>query len=206
MIVPTPHYLLYSQTSHERGLGYWQFTLRRPDGSKRFEAADVEPAVEGERLALLTVVRALESLDEPSRVTLVGCSQSIRRGVLYGLPEWRSNGWRWEFYGQMVPVKNGDLWQRLDSALEFHHLDYGQRQREAAASVVRDLPIDRACEGALVRIDDAHLLVYRLYRLFPALARYRRRLAAMARVWRRRVVQSWSSLVPYGTGHCGETG
>ena len=106
----------------------------------------------------------------------------------------------------MVPVKNGDLWQRLDSALEFHHLEYGRRQGEAAASVVRDLPIDRACGGASIRIDGSRLLVYRLYRLFPALARYRRRLAAMARVWRRRVVQSWSSLVPYGTGHCGETG
>ncbi|MEE8452053.1 MAG: hypothetical protein V3R99_09070 [Thermoguttaceae bacterium] len=197
MIVPTPHYLLYSQTSHESGLGYWQFTLRRPDGSKRFEAADVEPAVEGERLDLLTVIRALESLDEPSRVTLVGCSQSIRRGVQYGLPEWRSNGWRWEFYGRMVPVKNGDLWQRFDSALQFHHLEYGRQQSESVASVVRDLPMDRACEGSSIRIDGPRWLIYRLYRLFPASARYRRRLAAMARMWRR-VVQSWLPPVPYG--------
>ena len=194
MIVPTPHYLLYSQTSHESGLGYWQFTLRRPDGSKRFEAADAEPAVRGERLELLTVIRALESLDEPSRVTLVGCSPSIRRGVLYGLPEWRHNGWRWEFYGRMVPIKNGDLWQRLDCALEFHHLEYGRRQNEAAASVVRE----RACEESSIRIDGPRLLVYRLYRLFPASARYRRRLAAIARMWRRRMTESWSSLAAAG--------
>jgi len=195
MIVPTPHYLLYSKTSHESGLGYWRFTLRRPDGSKRFEAADVEPDIEGERLDLLTVIRALESLDEPSRVTLVECNQSIRRGVLYGLPEWKRNGWRWEFYGRMVPVKNGDLWQRLDSAMEFHRLEYGRRQVETVVCVRPDRGhLDRECKEPAIRIDGARLLVYRLYRLFPAAARYRRRIAAMVRIGRRRLAESWSSL------------
>jgi ribonuclease HI len=98
------------------------------DGSEQYQAADVEPGLHGQRLELLTVVRALESLDQPSQVTLVGCSEYIRNGMQYGLPEWQTNGWRWECFGQMVPVKNGDLWQRMERALRFHHVECCRRR------------------------------------------------------------------------------
>ena len=99
-----------------------------PRWAQRFEATDSEPDLPSERLDLLTVVRALESLDQPSQVTLVECSDYIWKGVRYGLPEWRTNGWRWEFFGQMVPVKNSDLWQRLDRALRFHNVECRRRR------------------------------------------------------------------------------
>ena len=91
-------------------------------------AADVEPDVWGERLDLLTVVRALESLDQPSRVTLVGCTRYVEQGIIYGLAEWKESGWRWEWFGQMVPVRDADLWQRMDRILQFHRVDCGQRR------------------------------------------------------------------------------
>ncbi|MEI8373822.1 MAG: RNase H family protein [Planctomycetota bacterium] len=124
----TPHFLLNSRIDRTQGSGQWQFVLRTQDGTQRFEAKDAEPDLSGERLDLLTVVRALESLDQPSRVTLVDCSDYVWKGVCYGLQEWRTNGWRWEFFGQMVPVKNSDLWQRLDRALRFHDVEC-RRQR-----------------------------------------------------------------------------
>jgi hypothetical protein len=71
----------------------------------------------------LAIVRALESLDQPSRVTLVTASRNVRRGLTYGLPLWRESAWQWERYGQMTPVKNGDLWRRIDRALAIHALD-----------------------------------------------------------------------------------
>ena len=122
MKVPAPHYLLFSEVGDAEGSGGWRFLLRSIDGADQFEAADVEPECRGERLDLLTVIRALESLDQPSQVTLVGCSRYLLQGVRYGLSEWKSNGWRWEFFGQLVPVKNGDLWQRMDRALRFHRI------------------------------------------------------------------------------------
>ena len=125
---PTPHYLLMSEASRTEGFGRWRFALRPADGSAGFEAADVEPDVWGERLDLLTVVRALESLDRPSRVTLVGCTRYVEQGVLYGLPEWRDNGWRWEYFGQMAPLRDADLWQRMDRVLQFHRVECGQRR------------------------------------------------------------------------------
>jgi ribonuclease HI len=128
MDVATPHYLLFSQASHAQGVGHWQFTLRSVDGSEQHQASDAEPGLQGERLELLTVLRALESLDQPSEVTLMGCSTYVRNGMQYGLPEWQANGWRWEFFGQMVPVKNFDLWQRMERALRFHHVQCCRRR------------------------------------------------------------------------------
>ena len=113
MNVSTPHYLLFSEANAASESGRWRFLLRTADGSEQFEASDIEPEVRGERLALLTLVRALETLDQPSQVTLVGSSSYVRRGMEYGLSDWRDNGWRWEFFGQMVPVKNGDLIRRI---------------------------------------------------------------------------------------------
>jgi hypothetical protein len=87
------------------------------------EAEDSEPEIHGERLELLAVVRGLEALDQPSRVTLMTSSRYVNRGLTYGLEEWRRNDWTWESFGEMVPVKNQDLWQRLDQALRFHRLE-----------------------------------------------------------------------------------
>jgi ribonuclease HI len=123
MNVAKPHYLLFSESCRKSPQGQWRFVLQSIDGTEQLEAADAEPDARGERLELLAVVRGLEALAQPSRVTLVTPSRYVNRGLTYGLAEWRVNGWRWEHYGEMVPVKNRDLWQRVDSALRFHQLD-----------------------------------------------------------------------------------
>ena len=69
------------------------------------KAADVEPDVWGERLDLLTVLRALESLDQPSRVTLIDCTRYVEQGVQYGLAEWKESGWRWECSDRWCPFE-----------------------------------------------------------------------------------------------------
>ena len=140
MDIAAPHYLLFSQASHAQGVGHWQFTLRSVDGSEQHQASDAEPGLQGERLELLTVLRALESLDQPSEVTLMGCSTYVRNGMQYGLPEWQANGWRWECFGQMVPVKNFDLWQRMERALRFHRVDCCRRRFDGPHTLSGDSP------------------------------------------------------------------
>lgn len=120
-----PH-LLFIETSRDNNPGHWQFRLRRTDGRCQFDINDVEPGVSGERLDLLTIIRAPESLDQPSRVTLASCSPYIRQGVQYGMSEWRENKWQWEFFGYMVPIKNADLWQRMDHLLHVHSVECRQ--------------------------------------------------------------------------------
>src|ERR1700675_2385798 len=120
MRVASPHYLLFSESCRKSSQGQWRFVLQSIDGGEPFEAADAEPVARGERVELLAVVRGLEALAQPSRVTLVTPSKYVNRGLTYGLAEWRANGWQWEHYGEMVPVKNCDLWQRVDRALLYH--------------------------------------------------------------------------------------
>jgi ribonuclease HI len=122
-----PHFLLFAETGGHHP-GGWRFVLRTVEGGKHFEAADVETEIFGDRLDLLTLVRALESLDQPSRVTLVGCSNYIRQGLQYGMSEWRANDWLWEWFGHMVRVKNADLWQRLDRLMAFHQVECQRRR------------------------------------------------------------------------------
>lgn len=125
MKVPAPHFLLYSQArsdAQQSGIGQWRFVLESADGGKRLEAADEEPATGG-RLELLAIVRGLEALDQPSRVTLVTGSRYVSRGIRFGLSQWREDGWQWERYGEMSPIKDGDLWRRVDQALQFHVVD-----------------------------------------------------------------------------------
>ena len=128
MSLPGPHYLLFSESTETDDLGRWRFVLRTSDGSERLVADDIEPQIRGERLELLTVVRGLEALDQPSRVTLITRSAYVREGIRHGLSEWRRNGWRWERFGRMIPVKHSDLWQRVDRALDFHQVECRTRR------------------------------------------------------------------------------
>lgn len=126
MTEKTPHYLLFSESVQKPtslgGHGRWHFVLEAIDGSTKIEASDTETEVEGERLELLAVVRGLEALDQPSKVTLITSSRYVSRGFRFGLEAWAENNWRWERFGRFVPVKNNDLWQRVDRALQFHQV------------------------------------------------------------------------------------
>ena len=129
MTPENPHYLLFSEASQDRcAVQTWRFVLQHVESQRRFSATDSEPSEAGqeaghERLELLAVVRGLEALDRPARVTLVTKSRYVSRGIKHGLSEWRSSDWRWERFGRVVPVRDHDLWRRVDRALRFHRVD-----------------------------------------------------------------------------------
>lgn len=127
MITSAPHYLLFSEARtgvHSRvadAPGEWRFVLESADGETLLDVQD-EESEDRDRLELLAVVRGLEAIDHPSRVTLISNSRYVSNGLRRGLPEWRDNGWVWERFGELVPVTNSDLWQRVDHALKFHRV------------------------------------------------------------------------------------
>ncbi|MDA7978255.1 MAG: hypothetical protein MPJ50_05730 [Pirellulales bacterium] len=114
-------YVLWSETDDDQGA--WRFVLRSVDGRQAIDADEIEPEIRGERLQLLAIVRGLEALDRPAKIALVTRSRYIYRGLTYGLQQWRSQGWMWESYGRMTPVKNADLWKRLDRAATIHGIE-----------------------------------------------------------------------------------
>ena len=133
----TPHYLLFSdyEESEQNSGGRWHFILEAVRGEETIEASDVESDIAGERLELLAVVRGLEARDQPSRVTLVTPSRYVSRGIRFGLEDWRNAQWRWERHGRLVPVKNSDLWQRVDRALQIHDVQCRRWRIDAAHRV-----------------------------------------------------------------------
>ena len=120
-----PHYLLFAESQldefdDEHSSGFWRFVLQATDSKWRFEAIDRESSQSEYRLALLAVIRGLEYLEQPSQVTLITASRYIRHGFRRGIAEWSANDWQWERFGEMIPVKNCDLWQRIHHAMNFH--------------------------------------------------------------------------------------
>ena len=98
-----PHYLLFTESSASADANpQWRFVLQSIGGDKFLAADDVEPGTPENRLELLAVVRGLEALDEPSRVTLLTASRYVNRGIRRGLSQWRERKWRWERFGQLV--------------------------------------------------------------------------------------------------------
>ena len=178
MCVPKPHFLLYSEVARQADEANWRFVLESVDGADKLEAAAAEPDVQGERLELLAVVRGLEALDQPSLVTLVTASKYVSRGFRFGLEEWRANGWQWERFGEMVPIKNLDLWQRVDRSLRFHRVEWGGPRlhgAHAAQTVVAAKPLRTTFAH-----EKAHNPI-RIQRLRPY--RWRRRMAKLRRAW-----------------------
>jgi ribonuclease HI len=134
MSVPAPHFLLKPQAAVRSAAGgsggddygpagQWRFVLQTADGETCLEAEDDEPESSPERLELLAIVRGLEAIDEPARVTLVSARRSISRGLRHGLAQWRESDWQWERYGKLTPVKNSDLWRRIDRAMSIHTVE-----------------------------------------------------------------------------------
>ena len=70
-------------------------------------------------MELIAAISALEALKRPCRVDLHTDSQYLRDGVMSYLAKWKQNGWR---TSDKKPVKNIDLWQRLDRAMHEHQI------------------------------------------------------------------------------------
>jgi ribonuclease HI len=119
-----PHFLLFSESTFD-GVHQprWKFVLQSVGGEHHFSAGDTEYESRASRLELLAVVRGLEALDQPSRVTLITRSRYVRRGIRRELNQWRDRRWRWERFGNVVPIRDHDLWQRVDRALRYHQLE-----------------------------------------------------------------------------------
>ncbi|CUS48686.1 MAG: ribonuclease MhA [Idiomarinaceae bacterium HL-53] len=71
------------------------------------------------RMELMAAIVALESLNQACKVELWTDSQYVRQGITQWIDNWRENAWR---TSQKKPVKNVDLWQRLDAASSKHHI------------------------------------------------------------------------------------
>jgi ribonuclease HI len=102
------------------GPGGWGAILRY--GEHVRELYGGEPCeTTNNRMELMAAIRALEALTRPSVVVLHTDSSYLRNGILSWLPNWKRNGWR---TADKKPVKNADLWQRLEAAIHQHEVQW----------------------------------------------------------------------------------
>jgi ribonuclease HI len=101
------------------GPGGWGVLLRA--GARERELYGGEPATTNNRMELTAAIRALEALKRPCTVALYTDSQYVRQGITEWLPQWVARGWK---TADRKPVKNQDLWQRLDELARRHRIEW----------------------------------------------------------------------------------
>jgi ribonuclease HI len=102
------------------GPGGWGVVLRYGAHERELYGGESEPTTNN-RMELMAAIRALESLTRPSTVHLTTDSTYVRSGITSWLAAWKRNGWR---TAAKQPVKNADLWQRLEAAGAPHQVTW----------------------------------------------------------------------------------
>lgn len=101
------------------GPGGWGALLRYKGVEKTLRGAELETT--NNRMELMAAIQALESLRRPCRVVLTTDSQYVKNGITQWMTSWKQRGWR---TADKKPVKNQDLWERLDAAAAKHQIEW----------------------------------------------------------------------------------
>ena len=102
------------------GPGGWGVLLRATKGADIVKERTLNGGASettNNQMELLAAISALEALEKPSKITVVTDSAYVKNGVTGWIFGWKRNGWR---TSNKKPVKNVELWQRLDQAAARH--------------------------------------------------------------------------------------
>jgi len=106
------------------GPGGWGVLMRAMDGETVLRERELhggEAETTNNRMELLAAIHALETLSKPSSITIVTDSAYVKNGVTGWIHGWKKNGWK---TAAKKPVKNVELWQRLDEAQKRHNVTW----------------------------------------------------------------------------------
>lgn len=127
------------------GPGGWGALLQAKDGDvvlKERPLSGGEALTTNNRMELLAAINALEALDRATAITIVTDSTYVKNGVTTWIHGWKKNGWR---TSAKKPVKNDDLWKRLDEAQSRHEVTWewvkghaGHPENERADELARE--------------------------------------------------------------------
>jgi ribonuclease HI len=111
-------------------------------GERRKEIHGGEADTTNNRMELMAAIMALEALKKPCTVRMHVDSQYVRQGIIGWIHGWKRNGWK---TADKKPVKNAELWQRLDAARAQHEIEWlwvkghaGDPENERADELARE--------------------------------------------------------------------
>jgi ribonuclease HI len=148
-----PHVELYTDgaCSGNPGPGGWAYILRHRASNSEREDSGGEARTTNNRMELMAVIRGLTALTRPSRVDVYSDSQYVLNGLESWMDGWKKKGWR---TASKAPVKNRDLWERLDELRQEHELSYhwirghNEHPENERADKLAVAARDRAAAGA----------------------------------------------------------
>ncbi|HKP24167.1 MAG TPA: ribonuclease HI [Dongiaceae bacterium] len=121
------------------GPGGWGAVLRYGDVEKEMNGG--EPATTNNRMELMAAIMAIEAVKRPCEIHLHTDSEYLRQGITTWIHSWKARGWK---TADKKPVKNVDLWQRLERAIETHDVKWhwvkghsGHAENERADELAR---------------------------------------------------------------------
>jgi ribonuclease HI len=149
---PTQHHVVVhtdGACSGNPGPGGWGAILHWGDHEKELKGG--EPMTTNNRMELMAAISALESLRRPCAVDIHTDSQYLRNGIMQWINNWKRNGWR---TASKEPVKNADLWKRLDAALHTHTVrwhwvrghaghDLNERADQLARAAIKEMRAEK---------------------------------------------------------------
>jgi ribonuclease HI len=101
------------------GIGGWGVILSYKGTVKELYGGDKDTT--NNRMELMAAIQALEALKKPCAVRLNSDSTYLLKGITEWMPNWKKRGWK---TAAKHPVKNVDLWQRLDAAIAQHTIEW----------------------------------------------------------------------------------
>ncbi len=101
------------------GPGGWGATLELGEHFRELSGAEADTT--NNRMELMAVIRAFEALKRRAAVRVYLDSEYVRRGITEWLPNWKARDWR---TADRKPVKNRDLWEQLDAAVQGHDIEW----------------------------------------------------------------------------------
>lgn len=139
---------LYAYTdgacSGNPGPGGWGVLLLAKQGDETLKSRELKGGAAettNNQMELMAAIMALETLDKPSTLTLVTDSSYVKDGITQWIHGWKRNGWK---TSAKKPVKNAELWQRLDTATDRHQIKWewikghaGHAENEQADELAR---------------------------------------------------------------------
>ena len=137
-----PHVIIHTDgaCSGNPGPGGWGAILSFGDHEKELKGGEAHTT--NNRMELMAAIAGLEALQRPCRVRLTTDSKYVLDGATKWIKGWKKNGWK---TADKKPVKNVELWQRLDAAHAVHKVDWhwvkghsGHAENERADQLARD--------------------------------------------------------------------
>lgn len=123
-MTPEVHLFTDGGCSGNPGPGGWAFVMRHLASGKEMERSGAEQLTTNNKMELMAVISGLESLKRSCAVELFTDSVYVGKGITEWMPKWKKNNWMRNEKGKRVPVKNDDLWKRLDQQLQRHQVKY----------------------------------------------------------------------------------